>query len=374
VRRREFLRRGAVALGGMSLGTRLLHAGSCAEAPDALQERTLTELDEFVAWLKAHRVPGFIGEVGWPDRGDGASNRWNALAERWYARADAAGLWVSNWAAGEWWGDYPLATYRAARPQGVIDTAGSQAAVVEAHPSARGYRRGVALAGGAFGFPSDPPTSRYSNRAPGRLDVDYHYDGPASLRFLARRGVDLLRVEFRWERLQPVLGAPLDAAELGRLRSVVRAARGARLAVVLDMHNFGAYYLHDGDRGVRRAVGSPELPAQRLADAWERIAHAFRREPGILGYGLMNEPVGMPGGARAWEAASRDALAAVRGSGERRLVSVAGYAWSGLHTWTARHRDPWVDDPAVVFEAHHYWDRDHDSVYEEPYERQARRM
>ena len=36
-------------------------------------------------------------------------------------------------------------------------------------------------------------------------------------------------------------------------------AGSAGLDVVLDVHNYGAYYLAEGGRGIRRAIGSPEL-------------------------------------------------------------------------------------------------------------------
>jgi len=381
VTRRELVRRGAAALGsaGVAAGVGGVQAcGAQAPRPDALAARTLAELEVFTDWLSEHDVRGFVGEVGWPGRGRRDAVQWNALAQRWYERADAARLWVSNWAAGEWWSEnYPLATYHSSRPQRRLDRAGPQAEVVEAHPSTDRYRRGVALAGGAFGFPSTARTSRYSNVTPGRVEFDYHYDRPASLRYLAGRGVDLLRVEFRWERLQPTLGGPLEPAELGRLAAVGGAAGAAGLSVVLDMHNYGAYYLHDGTQGVRRAVGSAEVGAGRFADVWERIAAAFRGARPVVALGLMNEPVGLAGpsartAARGWEAASREAVAAIRATGERRRIAVSGYFYSGVQAWRRHHHAPWVDDPNVLYEAHHYWDPGHDSTYERTYARQAR--
>lgn len=142
--------------------------------------------------------------------------------------------------------------------------------------------------------PTSPLSSAFSNANPGTPGVEYHYDGPATFSFLARRGVEFVRIPFRWERLQPELGRALAGDELDRLLGVVGRAGAAGLKVVLDMHNYGAYYLADGTSGVRRPIGSPELPVWRFAEIWGRIASNFKDEPAVVGYGLMNEPVGLP--------------------------------------------------------------------------------
>lgn len=340
-----------------------------------LQRRVRAELKVFTDWLARNGVDGYIGEVGWPDDGRGEAAQWNQLAERWYQDADAARLWVTNWAAGEWWrSTYNLASYEDRELGSGVDSANTQAAVIEAHPSTAEYRRGVNVAGGAFGAPSIDPTSAFSNANPGRIEVDYHYDAAGTFRFLAGRNIDLARIEFRWERLQPSLGGPLDPAELARLRSVVARARDAGLAVILDMHNYGAYYLSDGARGVREPIGSTSVTRADFADVWRRISEAFRDDRGVLAYGLMNEPVHMEDGAsggpaRVWERASQSALDAIRSTGDTRLVMVAGYEWAGVQVWADQHPSAWIVDPLdnVRYEAHHYWDVDHSSLYRRSY-------
>jgi Cellulase (glycosyl hydrolase family 5)/Ca-dependent carbohydrate-binding module xylan-binding len=346
---------------------------------DPLFRRTVAELGVFTDWLARNRVAGYVGEVGWPDDRRGEAARWNSLAERWYEKADAAGLWVTNWAAGEWWGpSYNLASYRSRGPGAGVDTPDTQAAVIEAHPTTAAYRRGVNVAGGAFGAPAIDSTSSFSNANPGRIETDYHYDGSDTFRFLASRQIDLVRIEFRWERLQPRLGHALDRAELARLRAAVAAARAAGLDAILDMHNYGAYYLSDGTQGVRQPLGSRALTIGDFADAWRRISQAFRSNPGVVAYGLMNEPVNMPGWrrstpARVWERASQAAVDAIRSNGDRRLIMVGGYLWSGVQVWAQQHPSAWIRDPAdnIRYEAHHYWDRDHSSLYRSSYAAQV---
>jgi endoglucanase len=58
----------------------------------------------FVNWCKANQVDGFIGEYGVP----GNDERWNVVLDNFLKALDDAGFESTYWAAGEWWGDYPL--------------------------------------------------------------------------------------------------------------------------------------------------------------------------------------------------------------------------------------------------------------------------
>lgn len=352
-------------------------AASC----DALCRRTRAELAEFTGWLAANDARGFIGEVGWPS-GPGIDAtqqaKWNALGDRWYLDADAAKLWVTAWATGEWWGTtYPLSVWDVGNGD-VLKRARPQAAVVAAHPTRAGYQRGVSVAGGEFGFlPTIQPTSSFSNANPGVYDEDYHYDRAGSFRYLYGRGVRLVRLAFRWERLQPALGGPLDPAELARLRGAVDRAAAAGLKVILDMHNFGAYYRSNGSQGVRLGVGSSTLPNATFADTWRRIVLAFADEPGVTGWGIMCEPVGLAARnglspAQVWEQASQAAVDAIRATGDARTAVVPGYEWSAARDWTDNHPDAWIDGTNVVYEAHHYWDADSSGTYARTYGQENR--
>ncbi len=155
---------------------------------------------------------------------------------------------------------------------------------------------------------------------------------------------------------------------------MVERARQAGLAVILDMHNYGAYYLSDGTQGIRQPIGSTAVTSADFADVWRQISEAFRDDRGVLAFGLMNEPVNMEGrgGARpaqVWERASQSALDAIRSTGDTRLIMVAGYQWSGVQVWADEHPSAWIVDPLDNFryEAHHYWDVDHSSLYRQSY-------
>jgi aryl-phospho-beta-D-glucosidase BglC (GH1 family) len=346
---------------------------------DPLERRVRAELKRFTGWCSTKKVDCYVGEVGWP--GEGADQqRWNDLAQAWYADADQAKLWVTAWATGEWWPpSYPLDIYPDHRrgPDGA--GANSQATVIESHGTTPEYQRGVNVNGGEFGdAPSRRRTSPFSNAHLGRYDRDYHYDSQASFDHLASRGIRLIRLPFRWERLQPAPGGPLDQAELSRLRDAVARAGSAGLTVILDPHNYGAYYLFNGAKGVRHAIGSAKITSQVFADLWRRVSAEFRSDPTVIGYGLMNEPVGLAGGSlreqsRRWELASQEAVDAIRASGDNKLVLVPGYNHSGVAEWTVLHPRAWITDPAgaVRYEAHHYFDGDHSGRYKHSYSDEA---
>ena len=373
--RRRFVRDVGLGVAGLSMPGLLACRGAVSAqtvGPDALHRRVRAELRKFTDWLDQNGVDGYIGEVGWPDDYAGDAALWNSLANAWYG--DAAGLWVTQWSTGEWWGtDYKLAAYEDRHSPNGVDSANSQAVVTEAHPTTPSYLRGVNVSGAEFGAPfSLDATSSFSNRNPGRYDTAYHYDGQATFDYLASRGIRLIRLQFRWERIQPTPGGPLDGTELGRLKAAVRRATGAGLEVILDVHNFGDYYIERNGRGVRFPIGSDRLPISRFADLWRRLSNNFKAMPGIVGYGLMNEPAGMPrvgdlSPAKVWEKASRRALDAIRSNGDLRLVLVQGYQWAGAQNWPANHPASWIDDHNFRYEAHHYWDRNNSGAYVNSY-------
>ncbi|MEO6713367.1 MAG: cellulase family glycosylhydrolase, partial [Mycobacteriales bacterium] len=121
---------------------------------------------------------------------------------------------------------------------------------------------------------------------------------------------------------------------------------------------------------VRRAIGSAELPVGAYKDVWARIAWAFSSDDSVWAFDLMNEPVAMPSApkrpsAQLWEQASQAALGVIRRTGDKRLVIVAGYNWSGMGSWAANHPASWIKDSArnFMYEAHQYWNSAGSGVY-----------
>lgn len=338
---------------------------------DALRLRTTREIDSWAAWLKKNNAKGFVGEVGWPSD----DPRWNTLANTWFNRADAAGIGVTTWVAGEWAANLQLAGYaRSSNAVVAIDTARSNALVAEGHFGTTTALRGVNVTGPEMGAGNATiePTSTFSNVNFGRLGHTYQYDSAGTYRFLAGRGVRVVRMPIRWERVQRTPFGPLDTDEMARLRTAVHAARDAGLQVILDLHNFAGYYLADPATGlgVRRAIGSAELPINAFTDVWAKLAGYFSGDDAVTAFDLMNEPVGMAArgrttAARVWEQASQQAVNVIRATGDTRTIMVAGYEWSSMANWARNHPTGWIKDSAGNFqyEAHHYFDARHTGIY-----------
>jgi endoglucanase len=166
--------------------------------------------------------------------------------------------------------------------------------------------------------------------------------------------MNVFRLPFRWERLQPVLGQPLDPAELERLQTTTADLRALESTVILDVHNYARY------RGA--IVGSPELPASNLADLWRRLAEIYRTDPEVV-FGLMNEPHEMP--TAQWVEAANVVIAAIRATGAANLILVPGNRWTGAHSWSQGEQPNselmlGIHDPVdhFAFEVHQYLDAD----------------
>lgn len=150
-------------------------------------------------------------------------------------------------------------------------------------PADFAYLRGVNTAGGG-GSQENPA------RVPGTAETDYHFNSQQYYDFLRSRGHRIARIDFLWERVQPTLGGPLDATKLGELKAAVQRAANAGMFVLLDMKNYGRYWLPN-DTQVKLGAG---ITAAQFADVWQRLAIEFADQPAVAMFGLMNEPYDLP--------------------------------------------------------------------------------
>lgn len=172
--------------------------------------------------------------------------------------------------------------------------------------------RGVNVSGAEF----------HSNRIPGVLNKDYTYPNPVDFGYIRSIGANVIRLPFRWERIQPELMQALNEKELRSLSSTVDAANREGLCVILDVHNYATY------RG--KKIGSDEVPAEAFIDLWTRLAAAFD-DPEKTIYGLMNEPAKIEIGD--WAPIAKKTVRAIRKSESKNIILVAGGRWSGAHDW-----------------------------------------
>jgi endoglucanase len=168
--------------------------------------------------------------------------------------------------------------------------------------------------------------------------------------------MNIIRLPFRWERLQQTAYAPFDTNELARLDSTIQSIVSKGMIVIIDPHNYARYY---GD-----LIGTTNVPTAAFCDFWSRLASTYRNTPSVW-FGLMNEPHGID--ATNWLAIANAAIAAIRQTGAQNTILVPGTAWSGAHSWlqtwygtpngTAMKQ---ISDPAsnFFFEVHQYLDAD----------------
>lgn len=206
------------------------------------------------------------------------------------------------------------------------------------------FLTGVNIAGAEFN----------GKKIPGVPGRDYFYPRPTSFEHFASEGMNVVRLPFRWERIQPALNGELDPAEYRRLADAVHQATARKLFVLIDVHNFAAYQ--------GKPIGSPDVPVTAFADLWKRLAGKFKNERQV-GFGLMNEPKGLP--TETWLQATNAAIAQIRAAGAKNLVFVPGNGYTGAHSWFGKsYGTPnaavmlGVNDPAdhYVYELHQYLD------------------
>ena len=134
---------------------------------------------------------------------------------------------------------------------------------------------GVNLAGAEFG-----------ENMPGTFDVDYTYPTLTQLDYYQSKGLNLVRLPYRWERIQPVLNGNLDSDELLRIKYFLQIAADRNMVVILDLHNYCRYQLN----GIYEIIGSNNLTISNVTDLWTKLSFELNNVPNIWGYGIMNEP------------------------------------------------------------------------------------
>ncbi|WP_187260678.1 cellulase family glycosylhydrolase [Pontibacter beigongshangensis] len=214
---------------------------------------------------------------------------------------------------------------------------------------------GVNLAGAEFG-----------SNIPGVFGTDYTYPNAAELTYFKSKGLGLVRMPFKWERIQPELNGPLDPVELARMRTFLADARARGVWVLLDMHNYGRRRIN----GVEFIIGNPELPVATVADAWAKLANEFRNDENIWGYGIMNEPHGMLA-STPWFNIAQAIITSIRSIDTQTTIVVGGDSWSSAARWPAASDNlKNLQDPSdnLIFEAHVYFDDDASGKYDQTYD------
>jgi endoglucanase len=213
------------------------------------------------------------------------------------------------------------------------------------------FARGINLPSGAFG--------EHSHGIYGR---DYVYPSAKDLDYYAEKGFAVVRLPYRWERLQHTLFGELDSTELTRIKNVIAAAGARNMRVIISPHNFGRYPVN----GVEMPIGSSAVPIEAFADFSNKVAAAFAGDGEVYGLSLMNEPHDLGG---IWKQIAQAGLDAIRRADPQRLVLAPGDHWSSAYSWQQYNVDFLLHDPAsrLMYEGHQYFDADRTGTYKDKY-------
>lgn len=206
----------------------------------------------------------------------------------------------------------------------------------------------------------------FGKNFPGVYNKDYTYPTAANLDYVKSKGFGLIRLPFKWDRIQHELYGELVDDELKRLKYVVDEAAKRDILVLFDLHNYGRRYLGE----TRYIIGEGGLKPEHLADLWGKIAKEFCGYKNIWGYGLMNEPNNMLD-SMPWAKIAQASILAIRKYDAKNSIVVGGDSWSSAERWMQYGDNlKYLYDPAdnLIFEAHVYFDEDASGTYKKSYE------
>ncbi len=178
------------------------------------------------------------------------------------------------------------------------------------------------------------------------------------------KNLNLIRVPFSWEGVQPTLGGSLNTTALASLDKAVSLAAADGMQAILDMHNYDRYTTSTGTF----VVGTSPVTYADYQQVWQLLATHFAGEPGIYGYDIMSEPHDDNG---TWvTTTAQDGVNGVRQGDTTHYVIVDGDSYAGAQAWMANNQNLNVIDSAnkVIYSAHTYWDSNDSGGYSGNYD------
>lgn len=212
---------------------------------------------------------------------------------------------------------------------------------------------GINMAGAEFGF----------NNLPGVYNTDYTYPTAENIAYFASKGFKLMRLPFRWERVQQTLNGDLNIAELARMEKFVDDCAKQGIQVILDMHNYGRYRLNKQDE----IVGGPKVNRINFSDVWKKLAVRFSTKNNIYGYDIMNQPNKM--GSYTWWPTAQDCVNSIRQVDTKTPIIISGNESGFSECWAQENDDlKKITDPSnkLIFGAHTFFDRESYGGYNPP--------
>ncbi len=213
---------------------------------------------------------------------------------------------------------------------------------------------GITLCGAEFG----------EYNLPGIINVDYTYPTATDIDYFVSKGVDLIQLPIKWERVQRNLGGALDETELSYIINFIDECNLRKVAVNIVLQNFGRY----NKDCVEYVVGESEVSAWHLTDFWVKMAKALVNKTNIYAYSLMAEPTEM--NSCIWVNTLQQVIDGLRLVDKKTVLLIEGNNYSNSATWLAYNDDlKYLKDPAnkLLFNAHCYFDNDFSGRYKKQF-------
>lgn len=230
---------------------------------------------------------------------------------------------------------------------------------VKRNPRAAGNLIGINLASAAF---SDHDPSAL----PGIYGKHYIYSDETHYKKWAKElGVTHIRLCIRAERITPVPGGELNAAEASRILQAYDWAAKYGQVVELDIHNYFKFALN----GQWVEFDTPKYSEAHFADLWRRLAKLLVGHKALYGYGLCNEPKTLVGDKNTngkWARLAKAAAQAIRTIDEDGYIIINGESWASADRWRAQNPNfPLKGLKNVIYQAHQYADSDASGTYKD---------
>ena len=142
---------------------------------------------------------------------------------------------------------------------------------------------------------------------PGTYGENYGYPNEvgnapkgAELGYYASKGLKLVRLPFRWERMQDGLNGPIRESELKQMRAFLEEARQGGFVVIPDCHNYARFYGPGDDKTRKEYVVGVNTDLTALGDLWKKLIPRLSDYGDVIwAWDIMNEPRNMGPGATA---------------------------------------------------------------------------
>ncbi len=219
---------------------------------------------------------------------------------------------------------------------------------------------------------------------PGYLNGQVFVTPASHFAYYAGKGMDHIRLEGSWERLQPRINGALGEqlldhyADAGNplrnpvalVRHYLDQAQANGLKVILDLcHNYGERWVGYAGSWASKSkaqLGSAQVPIAAFVDYCVKLVQAFGAHPAVIGIELMNEPHDLAIGESGWRDACQQAITAIRRVDTDIAIVVDGYGWASAEFWPSRNPTlHTLKDPSdkIVWSAHQYFDANSSGIY-----------